>query len=136
MAFIRASSTERRTCAQLNRSQYSTGGAGTLSCSSLDLEGEGLHLGLPGCEFPQANPSQARQLLQEAQRDPYAPDGAITEGLGSARAETCQKPTFWEVFGQGQALLAKGTNDLALFPMLMLSSGVTALHQLVPKSVL
>lgn len=43
---------------------------------------------------------------------------------------------FWEVFGQGQALLAKGTNDLTfvlpLFPMLMLSSAVTALHQLVP----
>lgn len=48
--------------------------------------------------------------------------------------------TFWEVFGQGQALLAKGTNDLMfalpLFPMLMLSSGVAAMHQLEPKSVL
>lgn len=44
------------------------------------------------------------------------------------------------MFGQGQALLAKGTNGLMfalpLFPMLMLSSGVAALHQLVPKSVL
>lgn len=48
--------------------------------------------------------------------------------------------SFWEVFGQGQALLAKGTKDLMfilpLFPMLMLSNGVTGLHQLVPKPVL
>lgn len=42
----------------------------------------------------------------------------------------------WEVFGEGQALLAKRTNDLTfvlpLFSMLMLSSAVTALHHPAP----
>lgn len=96
------------------------------------MEGEGLHLGVnsPKQTFPRHG-SLCKRLKEILVLLMVAP----LKGW-----EVPEQNNFWEVFGQGQALLAKGTNDLIfilpLFPMLMLSNGATALHQLVLKPVL